>query len=217
MFLNADVPRWQCWVRSEHLYDLVDHHGEFTPVVVFGITSRPGYAVGFHVMTNEGAVIYRLPVTALVHDQAAPNLPLDHLQLWGCFSTEVGVHEFDWLAKLRVKTVLKDRKWYDGRYMFTLDWTGSPEADGAGEIGHKCGHLLALDIGVYAIQPNNRIAWYEPSFVTRPFADTLKPPHYRTNTHEWHCEREHKWLTEDSPAYFYDVTPGDPMDPWGTP
>lgn len=202
MYLNADVPRWECFIRKEFLYDQKRGHGEVVPVVVFGVASRPGYAVGFHVMTEGGAVIWRVPVHALVHKPTAPQIPLDYLQLWDCFSADVSVHTFDWLANCRVRTVLKDRKWYDGRYMFTLDWTGSPEADGAGDIGHKCGHVLELDNGCYAIQPNNRILWAEPSFVARPFEDR---PDYLTNTHVWHCERVSRWATEDSDRMFYDT------------
>lgn len=106
MFLNADVPRWQCLIRREYLYDLQDHHGETEPVVVFGLASRPGYALGFHVMTEAGAVIWRVPISALVHKPDAPVIPLDHLQLWDAFSPEVSVHEFDWLA---IHHLLNDR------------------------------------------------------------------------------------------------------------
>lgn len=202
-YLNADVPRWQCYVRREYLYDLADHHGELEPVVVFGLASRPGYAVGFHVMTSDGAVIWRLPVSALVHREDAPEIPLDHLQLWDCFSEHVSVHEFAWLGGSRVQVLLKDGNWYPGRYMFTIDWTGSPEADGAGDIGHKCGHVIALDNGCYAIQPNNRLLWASPSFVSRPFG---RRPDYLTNTHVWRCEGVGRWATEDSNRMFYEVS-----------
>jgi hypothetical protein len=32
---------------------------------------------------------------------------------------------------------------------------------------HKCGHVLALDNGNYAVMPNNRILWSIPSFTTK--------------------------------------------------
>ena len=52
-----------------------------------------------------------------------------------------------------------------------------------------------------AAQPNNRIQWLCPAFVT-PFREK---PDYLTNTRVWKVERE----TETSQGYFY--------DPVGTP
>lgn len=202
-YLNADVPRFECLVRREYLYNLEAHHGEVEPVVVFGLASRPGYALGFHVMTSSGALIWRLPISALVTKEDAPNLPLDHLQLWDAMSADVSVHEFAWLSGARVQVLLKDRKWYPGRYRFTVDWTGSPEADNPGDIGHKCAHLIELDCGCFALQPNNRILWASPSFVSRPFAER---PDYKTNTHVWRCETARRWATEESDRMFYDTT-----------
>src|SRR5690606_1913691 len=202
-YLNADVPRFECLVRREYLYNLEAHHGEVEPVVVFGLASRPGYALGFHVMTSSGALIWRLPISALVTKEDAPNLPLDYLQLWDAMSADVSVHEFAWLSGARVQVLLKDRKWYPGRYRFTVDWTGSPEADNPGDIGHKCAHLIELDCGCFALQPNNRILWSSPSFVSRPFAER---PDYKTNTHVWRCETGRRGGTEESDRMFSDTT-----------
>ena len=202
MFLNADAPRFTCLLRKEYLYDLEAHQGEFLRCVVFGISSLHGKAVGFHVLTENGAMIWRLPISALAHEEDAPHLPLEVLQLWDCFSYEVAVTEFAYLEGLKCRTLLKDQQWYDGEYCFTLDWCGTPESEDPGDTGHKCGHLLALDNGCFALQPNNRIQWFEPSFIT-PFTTR---PDYKTNTHIWKCENASKWSTTD--AYFYDTKIG---------
>ena len=47
-----------------------------------------------------------------------------------------------------------------GQYMFTLDWYGHEDAEEAGDGGHKCAHVIALDDGNFAAQPNNRIQWF---------------------------------------------------------
>jgi hypothetical protein len=39
--------------------------------------------------------------------------------------------------------------------MFTSDWCESEDAEEAGDGGHKCAHLIALDNGNFAAQPNN--------------------------------------------------------------
>ncbi len=88
--------------------------------------------------------------------------------------------------------------------MFTLDWCGSETAEDVGEGGHKNAHILRLDNGCFAAQPNNRMLWYEPAFITRPYASGERPD-YVTNSHIWKCEGISKWATEDSPAMFYDI------------
>lgn len=80
--------------------------------------------------------------------------------------------------------------------MFTLDWYGHEDAVEAGDGGHKCAHLIALDDGNFAAQPNNRVQWFCPAFVT-PFKEK---PDYITNTAVWKVERE----TETTSGFFYD-------------
>ncbi|MFT3685951.1 MAG: hypothetical protein QM783_13695 [Phycisphaerales bacterium] len=55
---------------------------------------------------------------------------------------------------------------------------------------------MALDDGNFAAQPNNRLQWFCPAFVT-PFKEK---PGYLTNTAVWKVERE----TETTQAFFYE-------------
>lgn len=201
--LNADVPVFQAFIRAEFLYDLVREKGEHIPCIVFGVASIQGRALGFHVLTEDGAQIARLPIHALCWKESAPEQELDHLQLWDCMSYDLAVHTYSHLARAACRTVLKDGKWYDGEYAFTIDWYGSEYAENPGEIGHKCAHIIRLENGNFAAQPNNRILWADPSFIVNPFA---AKPDYLVNTHVWKCEGTGKWATEASRAYFYDVT-----------
>ncbi len=194
--LNVSVPRFYCLLRKEFLYDGQDHHGEFLSVCVLGVSSIQGRALGFHVLTENGAVIWRLPIHALCHKREAPVAPLDWLQFWDCFSYSVEATVFDRLQDARVRLQMRDRTWEGGQYMFTLDWYGSEDSEEAGDGGHKCAHVLALDNGNFAAQPNNRIQWFCPAFVS-PFVDK---PDYKTNTRVWKVERE----TETTQAFFYD-------------
>lgn len=199
---SISIPLFKAYVRNEYLYNLEEQHGNVTPVVAFGCTSLSGRSVGFHIMTNGGAQIARIPVSGLVHKDNAPNLPLDWLQLWDCFSYQVQAVTYDYLSEMKCKVLLKDRNWYEGEYMFTLDWVGGDYAEEASE--YKCGHVIALDNGCFAIQPNNRIFWLgDPSFITQPLTTN---PGYKVNTHNWKCENSGtKWLTEDSDKFFYEV------------
>jgi hypothetical protein len=64
---------------------------------------------------------------------------------------------------------------------------------------HKCAHILALDNGNYAAQPNNRILWSIPSFTT-----SKHWPDYKVQTTEWNVENKN-WQLEDTDDMFYQV------------
>ena len=68
---------------------------------------------------------------------------------------------------------------------------------------HKCGHVIKLDNGNYAIQPNNRVKVFDPAFRTHHegwLIDRL------INSHVWSVEANETWLTEDSDAYHYEIS-----------
>ena len=75
-----------------------------------------------------------------------------------------------------------------GKYLFTVDFA-HPESNildtDHSEIPHehKCAHILALDDGNYAAQPNNRIIWDIPSFTVK---DNI--PDWKVQTSEWNVE-----------------------------
>jgi hypothetical protein len=194
--LNINIPRFYCLLRKEFLYDGAAHQGEFMQVCVFGVASIPGRALGFHVLTDNGAVIWRLPINAFCHHEKAALMPVDYLQFWDCLSYDITCTKFDRLAETRVSVHLKDGSWEGGQYMFTLDWCGNEDSEEAGEGGHKSAHMIALDNGNFCAQPNNRLRWYCPTFVT-PYTEK---PDYLTNTQVWKVEREQKTST----GYYYD-------------
>ncbi len=200
--LNISIPRFYCLLRKEFLYDGKHHHGEYVKVCVFGIASLHGRALGFHILTESGATFWRLPIHALCHVAGAPIMPLDHLQIWDCFSYDVTATCFDRLSEIRLRAYLKDKHWYDGRYLFTIDWYNSEDAEEAGEGGHKCAHLIALDNGNYAALPNNCLQWLDPAFVT-PYQQR---PDFLINTHTWKVEQG--GITTDE--YSYEMKPSEP-------
>ena len=101
-YLNANIPPIYCKVKTEYLYDMdMSKKGE-QECVIFGIASITGRAILFHIMLPNGAVYYRLPISAFFqkHFQRSqvPDMSVDQLQLWNCFSYYPSVHCFDWLA-----------------------------------------------------------------------------------------------------------------------
>jgi hypothetical protein len=104
-------------------------------------------------MLPNGAVFYRLPISAFFQKHFSrtevPDMPVDQLQLWNCFSYYPSVHRFDWLAGINGKFLGKDKKFYKGQYLFTVDWA-HPETNilntEHSEIPqeHKCAHIIAI-------------------------------------------------------------------------
>ena len=207
-YLNANIPVQYAQVRKEYLYDLKSHHGEVEDCVIFGLASMAGKAVLFHCLLPNGAIYYRLPISAFIQRaydiSQVPRMRLDELELWNSFSYYPAVTTFDFLAGQECKYLGKDKKFYTGEYLFTIDWA-HPEPNildvDHSEIPqeHKCGHFIALANGNYAIQPNNRILWHLNNFTTKK-----EWPDYKTQTSEWNVENK-DWSTDDTDRMFYDI------------
>ena len=211
-YLNANIPPIYCNIRREYLYDLRKHKGETEECVVFGLGSISGRALLFHCLLTNGAIYWRLPISAFIQRGSGNTLykgqmehqDLEDLQLWNSFSYYPSVTVFDFLKGQRCKYLGKNKKFYHGEYLFTVDWA-HPEPNiidtEHSEIPdqHKCGHVIALDNGNYAIQPNNRILWNVPSFTT-----STHRPDYKVQTTYWNVENK-DWKTDDSDDMFYKI------------
>ena len=209
-YLNANIPPIYCKIRKEYLYDMDPEKRGEGDCVIFGIASISGRALLFHIMLPNGAVYYRLPISAFFQKRFSrsevPDMSVDQLQLWNSFSYWPSVHCFDWLAGVEGKYLGKDKKFYHGEYLFTVDWA-HPETNilntEHSEIPqeHKCAHILALANGNYAAQPNNRILWHVNSYTT-----DNSWPDYKVQNTVWDVETS-DWVTEDSDKMFYEIEP----------
>ena len=209
-YLNVNIPATYAQIRREFLYDLQDHHGEVEDCIIFGLASIAGRALLFHAIMENGAIFYRLPIHAFLQRgykvDDVPRARLDELELWNCFSYYPAVTTFDILGGQSGKYLGKDKKWYKGHYLFTIDFA-HPESNivdtDHSEIPHehKCAHILALENGNYAAQPNNRVIWSIPSFTVK---DEI-PYDWKTQTHDWTVENTTQWRTEDSDRFFYGI------------
>ena len=209
-YLNVNIPATYAQIRREFLYDLQDHHGEVEDCIIFGLASIAGRALLFHAIMENGAIFYRLPIHAFLQRgykiYEVPRARLDELELWNCFSYYPAVTTFDILGGQSGKYLGKDKKWYKGHYLFTIDFA-HPESNivdtDHSEIPHehKCAHILALENGNYAAQPNNRVIWSIPSFTVK---DEI-PYDWKTQTYDWTVENTTQWRTEDSDRFFYGI------------
>jgi len=121
-YLNANIPVMYSQIRREYLYDLKDHHGEVEDCIIFGLASITGRPVLFHAIMENGAVFYRLPISAFIQrgykPEEVPRMRLDELELWNSFSYYPSISTFDILLGQSGKYIGKDKKWYHWNLSF---------------------------------------------------------------------------------------------------
>ena len=97
-YLNANMPALYSQIRREYLYDLKAHHGEVEDCLVFGLASITGRPILFHAIMENGAVFYRLPISAFIQrgykPEEVPGMRFDELELWNCFSYYSSITSF---------------------------------------------------------------------------------------------------------------------------
>jgi hypothetical protein len=208
-YLNANTPPIYCQIRREYLYDLdPKHNKESEDCVIFGMASIPGKPILFHTLLPNGACYWRLPISAFFQKRFSrtevPDMQAHELELWNCFSYYPSITCFDYLVGEKCKYFGRDKKLYNGKYLFTIDWA-HPDSNildvEHSEIPqeHKCAHILELDNGNFAAQPNNRILWHISSFTTGG-----NIPDYTVQTTEWNVENS-GFITDDTDKMFYDI------------
>ena len=101
-YLNANIPVEYAQIRREYLYDLKKHHGEVEDCIIFGVSSIAGSALLFHAIMENGAIFYRLPITAFIQrgfkPAEVPKRRLDELELWSSFSYYPAITCYDLLS-----------------------------------------------------------------------------------------------------------------------
>lgn len=225
-FLVANLPRVECYVRKEFIYDLqpdpndpgkLKGAGELTPCYWVSCKSMLNHALRIEAMlTDYGALYDKFPLHAFVwKTDADPNslLPLHQLELWDCFSYHITVIEKVALMGTSGCTVmLKDKKKMRGTYMFTID-SAEPDFNvlnvGLSETPHehKSHNIIKLENGQYACQPNNRILWSNQSFIASP--DKLLKPDLKVSSRVWSVERNAQSYVEGEGDYLYDIVSSD--------
>lgn len=209
MFLVANIPRVRCFIRKEFLYDFQKGHGEYVPCIWVSIKSMSRRAFFIESYLPEyGALYDKLPLSAYVsrnHDLDEKSfLPLDHLQIWDCLSYDLTVIQKSFLANLSGKFYAKNKQWYPGNYMFTVDNCASDEyldvGDSENPEDHKSYNFLELENGQFAAQPNNRCIFLDAASNPKE----LKFPDFKVCTKKYVVEQNPKWALGDTDTVMYE-------------
>jgi hypothetical protein len=208
-YLNVNVPLVECFIREEFLRDMQDGHGKKHECIIFGMSSIAGKTPLFHCLLTDGGIWWKQPIHAFCWKESTA-MELDELVLWDSFSYYPSVTEFSFLKSKKMFYKSRRSVEYAGEYLFTIDWAGEDSnmldvstSEVPGQ--HKCGHVIKLDNGNFAIQPNNRMRLFEPSTTTR-WGETVVDR--KLNTRDWSVEQSPKWVLEDTDAYEYEIKEG---------
>jgi len=202
MKLNSNIPSFKGLVRKSYFTKLDADANEFFHVYVFGIQSCSGKILTFHVMTDNGMLRSRVPISEIYTKEPTLDIPFNYKQLWDCFSENVSVIEYDFLAFHRAEIMLRDGKKVWGTYIFTIDWFDNPYSDEPTD--YKCGHLFESDEGYLLCMPNNRIFWRDSNWVTKALPNDLKQ--FKVDTELLSVENQsNRWVTEDTNSFYYDI------------
>jgi hypothetical protein len=200
--LNEDIPSFKAVVRKSFFTKDETDRNEFYNVYVFALQSYPGTILTFHVMTDSGMVRSRVPISEIYTHEPTNDIPFNYKQLWDCFSENVTVTDYSFLAYHRAQIVLRDGSKVWGTYMFTVDWFNNPYSDEPSD--YKCGHVFAADEGYLLCMPNNRIFWRDSNWVTKKLPENLKQ--FKVDTELPSVENQSdRWITEDTDSFYYDI------------
>lgn len=208
-YLVANLPPIECYVRKEYLQDFESGEGELEPCYWVSVKSIKGKALYFEsLLTNYGALYDKLPISAYVWKEDVDHsklLPLDYLEIWDAFSYNISVIEKSTLSKLDCQVYMKDRQFYKGQYLFTIDSCHSEPNELNVSLSetpneHKSFNIIKLDNGQFAAQPNNRVLFHDQSLTPKG----ITKPNFKVSTKEFYCESGNKWSADDN--YFYELT-----------
>jgi hypothetical protein len=199
---NDNIPSFKGFVRKSYLTKNKEESEIFIPVYCFGIQSNAGTILTFHVMTDDGMVRSRVPMSEIYTKIPTNDIPFNYKQLWDCFSNNVTITEYHFLAYHRAQVVLRDGTKVWGTYMFTVDWFDNPYSDEPSD--YKCGHILESDDGYLLCQPNNRLFWKDSNWVTKKTPEDLKQ--FKVDNEILSVENQSdRWVTEDTNSFYYDI------------
>jgi len=202
MILNSNIPSFKALVKKSFFTKNEKDNNEYYNVYVFGIQSLSGKILTFHVITDSGMLRSRVPLSEIYTKIPTNDIPYYFKQLWDCFSENVSVIKYDFLAYHRVQVVLRDGNKIWGTYILTVDWFNNPYSDEPSD--YKCGHLLESDDGYLLCMPNNRIFWKDSNWVTKPLPEDLKQFKVDTNLDSVETQSD-RWIVEDTDSFYYDI------------
>jgi hypothetical protein len=150
--MNADIPPFLTYVRSEFLYSLKEGFGYFTPATVFAISCTKGETIKFHVIVDDQLHVSNIQTSALANSKTAIKLQEEECVFALCPEENVIVNQYEFLSNIGSCVIWKrdGSLWQRGNYIFTVEFLNKDQL-----------HLIELDDGNYIFWPSSNITWSE--------------------------------------------------------
>lgn len=205
-YITGNIPTFYAYLKEEFLYNNT-RSGNVIECEVFAFNAIQRRAPSFNVMTEYGSVHNRVPLHYLVHKKEYKQYPLDYLSIWDCYSYHFNAVRYDYLKNSKVDVLMKDKTLEKGEYLFTIDWADNYEARPGSyseqAYGHKTHHIIKLDSGMFAAQPNNRLWFYDGGAFINPSKRPQKID-WLIFQKDFSCEQTGwKWDTRDDETVYY--------------
>lgn len=208
--LVANLPPIHCFVRKEFLYDFTKGHKEYEPCIWVSVKSLRSQAFRIEAyLPRFGALYDKLPLHAFVSRNVnldtSKFLDLDTLQIWDCFSYDFTIIQKAFLRNLSCKFYAKDKNFYKGNYLFTVDHS-APDLNiidtsyAEWPEDHKSFNFIELENGQYAAQPNNRCIFLDAASNPKE----MLFPDFKVATKKYVVETNPKWALGDSTTVMYE-------------
>lgn len=155
----CEVPPTIVWTRIKGSTSI--HKG-----VLLGVFAAPGKMLSGRILLDNGAMVSKIPLSAISAKSAGPAFNENQVQIWDCLSYGISCSVISHVADCEVFVKYKDLK-INGKYLFTIIPFGvGTYAEKGTEIGYKDLHVISTIYGLIAY-PNSNISWNEKSHVTR--------------------------------------------------
>ena len=99
--LNENIPHFKAKIKKSFLTKNPEDDKEFYNVICFGIQSIAGKILTFHVITDNGMVRSRVPLSEIYIKESVQDIPFHYKQLWDCFSENVAITKYSFLQEKR--------------------------------------------------------------------------------------------------------------------
>lgn len=200
--LNGDIPSFKAYVKKSYFTKDPLTEGWYD-VYVFGVQSVAGKILTFHVMTDDGMMRSRVPISEIyMTKEVYGDIPFHFKQLWDCFGYDFSITPLSFLGGKRCEVILRDGSKVWATYMFTIDWYDNPYSDEPSD--YKCGHVLEGDAGYLLCMPNNRVLWKDSNWITKKLPPSLKE--FKVDKELLSVESvSDRWVSEDGDSYYYEI------------
>jgi len=184
--ITHNIPHIETVVDASYLTNGEKDHLVFC--IIHSFTTIPGHALLCNILLPDGSMYYRLPLWAF---GGSGDLRSSRFyQHWNVPSYMASVAAIELIKNCRIEYSFNGL--HPGRYLFTVDYAGSAEAESFGDFGHKVMHICLLDDGSIIASPNSNICFMLDCLGGEPWTRSSDPPAWRT-------QRDWKgWVIDES-------------------